>query len=109
VRVAPGNFFDSHNAATATIDAPHGVQKEDEKPPQGNELKAAFGELVVTRRTLMAPRTDCGRALAWPYRDLDTPFVWTEPGVLVDKSLEAVAAVQDRDQFHKLRTSSKNL
>jgi hypothetical protein len=27
-----GNFFDSHNAATATVDAPHGVQKEDEKP-----------------------------------------------------------------------------
>jgi len=46
--VAPGNFFDSHNAATATVDAPHGVQKEDEKPPQGNELKAPFGELVVT-------------------------------------------------------------
>ena len=46
--VAPGNFFDSHNAAAATVDAPHGVQKEDEKPPQGNELKAPFGELVVT-------------------------------------------------------------
>jgi hypothetical protein len=25
-------------------------QKEDEKPPQGNELKAPFGELVVTGR-----------------------------------------------------------
>src|SRR5436190_10389337 len=28
--VAPGNFFDSHNAAAATVDAPHGVRKEDE-------------------------------------------------------------------------------
>src|SRR5881396_3607958 len=37
--VAPGNFFDNHNA-TAAVDAPHGVQKEDEKPPQGDELKA---------------------------------------------------------------------
>jgi len=44
----PGNFFDSHNAAAATVDAPHRVQKEDEKPPQGDELKAPFGELVVT-------------------------------------------------------------
>jgi len=38
--VAPGNFLDSQNATTATVDAPHGVQKEDKKPPQGNELKA---------------------------------------------------------------------
>ena len=48
--VAPGNFFESHNAAAGTVDPPHGVQKEDEKPPQGNELKASFGELVVTGR-----------------------------------------------------------
>jgi hypothetical protein len=31
--VAPGNFLDSHNATAATIDAPHRVQKEDEKAP----------------------------------------------------------------------------
>jgi hypothetical protein len=43
---APGNFFDSHNAAASTVDAPPGVQKEEEKPPHGNELKAPFGELV---------------------------------------------------------------
>ena len=62
--VAPGNFFDSHNAAAATVDAPHGVQKEDEKLPQGNELKAPFGELVVTGRRQMAARADCGRTLS---------------------------------------------
>jgi hypothetical protein len=44
--VAPWNFFDSHRAA-ATIDAPHGAHKEDEKPPQGSEPKASFGEFVV--------------------------------------------------------------
>jgi len=38
----------------------HGVQKEDEKPPQGNELKVPFGELVVTGRRQMAARADRG-------------------------------------------------
>jgi len=57
----PRNFFDSHNAAAATFDAPHGVQKEDEKPPQGNELKARSAELVVTGRRQMAARADCAR------------------------------------------------
>jgi hypothetical protein len=38
----------------SSVDAPHGVEKEDEKPPQGNELKAPFGELVVTRCRQMA-------------------------------------------------------
>ena len=28
---------------------------------EGNELKAPFGELVVTRRRQMAARADCGR------------------------------------------------
>ena len=37
--VAPWNFFDSHNAAAATVDAPHGIEKEDENPPQGNNSK----------------------------------------------------------------------
>jgi hypothetical protein len=62
--VAPGNFFDSHNAAAATVDAPHSVQKEDEKPPQGDEFKVPSGELVVTGRRQMAARADCGRTLA---------------------------------------------
>jgi hypothetical protein len=37
-------------------------------------------------------------------------LVWTEAGVLVDKSLEAVAAVKNRDQFHGAEASGdKNL
>ena len=54
--VAPGDFFDGDNATAATVDAPHGVQKEDEKTPQGDELEAPFGELVVAGRRLMAAR-----------------------------------------------------
>src|SRR6185369_12776904 len=83
--VAPGNFFDSHNAAAATVDAPHGVQKEDGKAPQGNELKAPFGELVVTGRRQMALRADCGRTPARSHGNFDTLLVGTEVGVLVDK------------------------
>jgi hypothetical protein len=48
--IGPGNFFDGYNTTAATVNAPHGVQKEDEKTPEGNELKAPFGELVVTGR-----------------------------------------------------------
>ena len=87
--VAPGNFFDSHNATAATVDAPHGVQKEDEKTPQGDELKAPFGELVVTGRRQMAARADCGRTL---HGHFDTLLVGTEVGVLVDKTSETMAA-----------------
>lgn len=91
--VAPGDFLDEDGAATATIDAPHGVQEEDEKSPERDELEAPLGELVVTGRGLMTARTDGGRTLAWPYRYLDTLLVRTEPGLLVNKSPEAVAAV----------------
>src|SRR6266852_6333700 len=91
--VAPGNFFDSHNAATATVDAPHGVPKVDEKPPQGNELKAPFGELVVAGRRQMAARADSGRTLARSHGHFDTLLVGTEVGVLVDKTSETMAAV----------------
>ena len=91
--VAPGHFFDSHNAAAATVDTPHGVQKEDEKTPQGNELKASFRKLVVTGRRQMAARADCGRTLARSHGHFDTLLVGTEVGVLVDKTSETMAAV----------------
>jgi len=72
---------------------PHGVQKEDEKPPQGNELKAPFGELVVTGRRQMAARADCSRTLARSHGHFDTLLVGTKVGVLVDKTSETMAAV----------------
>jgi hypothetical protein len=89
--------IDSHNAATAAVDAPHGVQNEDEKPPQGNELKAPFGELVVTGCRQMAARADCGRTLARSHSHFDALLVGTEVSILVNKASETVAAVQDRD------------
>jgi len=85
--------------------APHSVQKEDEKSPQGDELKAPFGELVVTWRQQMATRADCGRTLARSHGHFDTLLVGTEVGVLVDKTSETMAAVQNRDQFHGAEAS----
>jgi len=98
--VAPGNFFDSHNATAATLDAPHGVQKEDEESPQRDEFKTPLGELVVSRRRQMAARADCGRTLARSHGYFDALLVRTEMSVLVDKTPETIAAVQNRDQFH---------
>ena len=90
---APGNFFDSDNAAAATVNAPDGVQKEDQKPPQRNELKSPFDELAVTGRRQMTARADWGRTLARSHGHFDTLLVGTEVGVLVDKTSETMAAV----------------
>ena len=92
-------------ATAATVDAPHGVQKEDKKPPQGNKLKAPFHEVVVTGRRQMATRADCGRTLARSHGHFDAVLVVTEAGVLVNETPETVAAVQNRDQFHGTEAS----
>jgi hypothetical protein len=91
--VASGNFFDDDGAAAPGIDAAHGVQEEDQKSPEGDELKASLGQLVVTGGRLMAARTDRGRAFARPHRYFDTLVIRTEPGALIDKSAETMAAV----------------
>ena len=72
---------------------PHGVQNEDEKPPQVNELKAPFGELAVTGCRQMAARADCGRTLAGSDGHFDALLVVNEAGALVDKTSETMAAV----------------
>src|SRR5215471_13107117 len=91
--VAPGHFFDHHGGTAAAVHAPHGVQQEDEKAPERDELKAPLGELVVAWSRLMAARTDRRRSLAWPQRNLNTLFVGAEPGAMIDKPPEVVAAV----------------
>jgi hypothetical protein len=80
-------------ATAAAVDAPHGVEQEDEESPQGNELKAPLRELVVASRGLMAARADSGRALARSHGDLDTPMVRTEDGTMINKSAEAMTAI----------------
>lgn len=68
--------------------------------PTGDELKTPFGELVVTGRRQMAARANCVRTLARPYGHFDALFAGTEVSVLVDKTPETMAAIQNRDQFH---------
>src|SRR5260221_168007 len=95
--VVPGNFLDDHGFATEAIDAPHRIHQEDQESPEGDEFVTPFRELIVTGRGLVAARANRGRTFARPHRDLDTLVVLTESGVLIDKSPEVVAAVQNCD------------
>ena len=75
--------------AAAAIDAPHGVQQEDQKSPERNELETPLGELIVSGRGLMAARADGRRTLARPHGDLNALVVGTEAGLLVNESPES--------------------
>jgi hypothetical protein len=97
---APWNLFDHDRAAPATVHAPHGVEKEHEKPPQRNEFEAPLNELILSGSRLVAARADCGRTLARAHQNFDTLFVRTKACVLVDKASMPVTSVQNRDQFH---------
>jgi hypothetical protein len=83
----------------ATVDTAHSVQKEDEKSPQGNELKAPFGELIVSGRQLVAAGTNCPRSSARTHVDFDALVIGTETGVLINESRKVVATVQNRDEL----------
>jgi len=54
----------------------------------------------------MAARADWGRTFARSQDHFDALLVGTEAGVLLDKTSETMAAVQDRGQFHGGETST---
>ena len=81
------------NCLNATLDAPHGVQKEDEESPERDEFKAPFGKLIVARRRLVATRADRGRAFARPHGYFDALVVRTESRAMIDKAAKTMAAV----------------
>jgi hypothetical protein len=58
--VAPRDLLDDHGRAAAAIDAAHGVEQEDEKSPQRDELETPLGKLIVAGRRLMAAGADGG-------------------------------------------------
>jgi len=66
----------------------------------GYRTPPALGELVIARRQLVAARAKRHGALARTHGDLDALVIRTEAGLLVNESSKAVAAVQNRDQFH---------
>ncbi|MBV8834511.1 MAG: hypothetical protein JO108_35385 [Acidobacteriaceae bacterium] len=80
--------------------------RKTKNPHKGMNSKAPFGELVVSGRWQMAARADCGRTFAGPHNHFDALLVGTETGVLIDKTSETMAAVQDRGQFHDGETST---
>ena len=78
---------------TGAIDAPHGVEQEDQKAPEGNELEAAFGQLVVSRGRLMAAGTDGPGPFTRAHGDFDALVIGAEAGLLINKSVEVMTAI----------------
>ena len=91
--VAPGNLLDHHRFAAAAINASHGVQQENQKPPERDELVTPFRELIITGRRLMAPGTNRRRTLARPHADFDAFVIGTEASMLVNETPKMMAAV----------------
>ena len=91
--VAPGNFLDDHGLAAAAIDPAHRIQQENQIPPERDEFEAPLGQLIVTRRRLMAPGTDRRRTLARTHGELDAFVIGTEAGMLVNEAPEMMTAV----------------
>ena len=60
------------------------------------------------KRRQMAPRADCGRTFTRSQDHFDVLLVGTQTGVLIDRTSETMAAVQDRGQFHGGETSTIN-
>jgi hypothetical protein len=90
--IAPRNLLD-HHATIPALDAPHAVQEKNQKVPERDELEAPLGKVIVTRRRLVAPRTDCRRAYPRPDVHFDAFLVGAEAGISVDESPMVVAVV----------------
>jgi hypothetical protein len=90
--IAPGNLLDQ-DATISAVDTSLTIEQENQKTPQGNELEAALGEMIVPRRRLVAPRTDGHRVDAWSDVYFDTFLVGSEAGVLVDEPAMVMALV----------------
>src|SRR5262245_36299464 len=60
-----------------------------------------WSAIGASRQSRCRHRSVRGGALARPHRYLDTLLVRTEACLPVDKSPEAVAAAEDRDQSHR--------
>jgi hypothetical protein len=91
--IAPRNFLDHHRATVAALDAPHTVQEENQSSPEGDELEAPLGKLIVARGRLVAPRADRHRSGPRPDVHFDALLIGGEAGMLVDESPMVVAVV----------------
>jgi hypothetical protein len=60
--IAPRDLLDQHLAAIAAVNPPHAVEKENQNPPERDELETPLRLTVVTGRWLVAPGADRCRA-----------------------------------------------
>jgi hypothetical protein len=69
------------------------VEQVNQKAPQGDELEATLGEMIVPRRRSVAPGTDGCRFLPWSDVHFDAFVVGSKACVLVDKSAMMMAVI----------------
>ena len=79
--------------AAGAIDAAHGVEQENQKSPERDELEMALGKLIVAGGGLVTAGADGGRTPPWTHRNLNTLVVGGETGLVVDESPKSVATV----------------
>jgi len=89
---APRDLFHDH-AALAAVDAPHGIQEENQKPPERNELEPPLGEMIVARCRFPAPRADGRGTFAWPDSNFDSRLDINDSSILLNKTLKVIALV----------------
>src|SRR4051812_47185403 len=99
--VTPRNLLDDNRLAMPAIDPAHGVQQEDQKAPEGNELEPALGELIVSTPRLMTARTDRFRPFARTDRDLDAPAIGSETGPMINESRKAVTTICSENNYSR--------
>ena len=99
--LGPGNGLDSH-AASATLHAVSGVQKEDGEAPQGHELEAPRRQRVVARAGLLTPRA--ARPAMGPRAQFDLEVqpsgLFAEPDGTVHEPGLLLEAIQDSLHLH---------
>jgi hypothetical protein len=52
---SPGHFFNT-NSATPTVHPPHAIEEENQKAPDGDELKSPLFEMIIAGAPLLATR-----------------------------------------------------
>jgi len=99
---APGHCFD-HDSTLPAVDPPHVIDQKHQVAPESDEFKPPRrGRLVVAGRGLMAAGTNRCRPFPRSYRDENGLLVFGETGLLVDKSRDGMALVQNSGKAHEI-------
>ncbi len=90
----PGNLLD-FNPTINTIDTPHQVDQKHPITPQGNELEAAYIQLIIKRCRLTAATTDSFAIAAGNHINFEAFFPIAEDMAhfAINKTLEFIALI----------------